>query len=72
MLTRRFLDITDFIYGIEKWNIEFWTIENEIDSSLIGEFYIFWDSQDKEEANGKERSYLCAFRVDKEFQGRGL
>lgn len=63
---------TYFIDGIEKGNIEFWTIENEIDRSLIGELYIFWDSQDKDEANGKERAYLCAFRVDKEFQGRGL
>ena len=63
---------TYFIDGIEKGNIEFWTIENEIDSSLIGELYIFGDSEDKDEANGKERAYLCAFRVDKEFQGRGL
>lgn len=63
---------TYFIDGIEKGNIEFWTIQNEVDSSLIGELYIFWDSEDKDEANGKERTYLCACRVDKEFQGRGL
>jgi len=61
-----------FIDGIEKGNIEFWTIENELDNSLIGELYIFWNSEDKDEADGKERAYLCAFRVKMEFQGRGL
>lgn len=61
-----------FIKGIEKGNIEFWTIENEVDSSLIGELYIFWDSEDKDEANGKDRAYLCAFRVKEEFRGHGL
>ncbi len=61
-----------FIDGIEKGNIEFWTVENELDNSLIGELYIFWNSEDEEEANGKDRAYLCAFRVEKEFQGRGI
>lgn len=61
-----------FIDGIEKKNIEFWTIENEKDSSLIGELYIFWDSEDKDEANGKDRAYLCAFRIKEEFSGQGL
>lgn len=54
-----------FINEIEKNSIEFWTIENEKDSSLIGELYIFWNSEDKkDEANGKDRAYLCAFRVE--------
>lgn len=61
-----------FVEGIEKGNIEFWTIENDMDNSLIAELYIFWNSEDKVEANGKDRAYLCAFRVKKEFQGRGL
>jgi ribosomal protein S18 acetylase RimI-like enzyme len=61
-----------FIEGIKKGNIEFWTIENDKDNSLIGELYIFWDSADKDEANGKDRAYLCAFRTDKEFRGLGL
>lgn len=63
---------TYFVDGIEKGNIEFWTIENEIDSSLVGELYIFWNSEDKDEANGNDRAYLCAFRINKEFQGSGL
>ncbi|SFB38397.1 GNAT family N-acetyltransferase [Clostridium frigidicarnis] len=61
-----------FIDGIEKGNIEFWTVENELDNSLVGELYIFWNSEDKDEANGKDRAYLCAFRVEKEFQGLGI
>jgi GNAT superfamily N-acetyltransferase len=61
-----------FINEIENNNIEFWTIENEKDSSLIGELYIFWNSEDKDEANGKDRAYLCAFRVEKDFRGLGL
>lgn len=64
--------LTYFTKGIETGNIEFWTIENEDDNKLIGELYIFWNSEDKDEANGKERAYLCAFRVNKEFQGHGL
>lgn len=63
---------TYFIDGIEKGNIEFWTIENEIDSALIGELYIFWNSEDKDEANGNDRAYICAFRVKEEFRGLGL
>ncbi|MFR1710135.1 MAG: GNAT family N-acetyltransferase [Clostridium sp.] len=61
-----------FIEGIKRGNIEFWTIENEIDSSLIGELYIFWDSEDKDEANGIDRAYLCAFRIEKNLRGLGL
>jgi GNAT superfamily N-acetyltransferase len=61
-----------FIDGIEKENVEFWTIEDELNNSLIGELYIFWNSEDKDEANGKDRAYLCAFRIKKELQGRGL
>lgn len=61
-----------FVDGIKNGNIEFWTIENETDKALIGELYIFWDSEDKDEANGKERVYLCAFRIEKEYSRRGL
>lgn len=61
-----------FIEGIKKGNIEFWTIENDKDNSLVGELYIFWDSADKDEANGKDRVYLCAFRTNEKFRGLGL
>jgi ribosomal protein S18 acetylase RimI-like enzyme len=57
-----------FVAGIEEGKIEFWTIENE--GSLIGELYIFWSSVDNDEANGKNRAYLCAFRVQEAYRGR--
>ncbi len=58
-----------FLTGLENETVEFWTIE--LDSELIAELYIFWDSIDKDEANGINRAYLCAFRVQKEFSGQG-
>lgn len=61
-----------FVDGIKSENIEFWTIENLEDSKLIGELYIFWNSEDPDEANGINRAYLCAFRIEEEFRGRGL
>ena len=58
-----------FLRNLESKNVEFWTIDNEGD--LIGELYIFWNSDDKDEANGYNRAYLCAFRVNKAYQGKG-
>jgi len=59
-----------FVSGIKNNIIEFWTIE--LNDELIAELYIFWDSVDKEEANNFNRAYLCAFRVNKNHQGKGL
>ncbi len=59
-----------FLEGLKKDIIEFWTVE--VDNTLIAELYIFWDSVDKDEANGVNRAYLCAFRVEKKFQGKGI
>ena len=59
-----------FLENMGRGIIEFWTIEEE--DNLIAELYIFWNSIDKDEANGKDRAYLCAFRVQKEFQGKGI
>ena len=58
-----------FLKGITDDVIEFWTME--VNNQLIAELYIFWDSVDKDEANGTNRAYLCAFRVQKEYQGLG-
>lgn len=61
-----------FVTGINSSNIEFWTIENLEDNRLIGELYIFWNSEDSDEANGVNRAYLCAFRIEEQFRGHGL
>ncbi len=39
---------------------------------MIGELYIFWDLEDKDEANGKDRAYLSACRIEEELRGLGL
>lgn len=61
-----------FVDGINNGNIEFWAIKNIEDNKLIGELYIFWNSEDPDEADGVNRAYLCALRIDKQFRGRGL
>lgn len=61
---------TYFLNHIEKDTVEFWTVE--IDQELIAELYIFWNSEDVEEADGKARAYLCAFRVSKKYQNMGI
>lgn len=59
-----------FLDRLESRNIEFWTIDN--DGDLIGELYIFWNSEDKDEANGYNRAYLCAYRIEEKYQKQGL
>ena len=34
--------------------------------------YVFYELEDKDFADGKRTAYLCAFRVRKDFRGRGL
>ena len=58
-----------FEEGLLSNNIEFWTVE--LDKELIGELYIFWNSEDQDEANGLDRAYLCAFRIRKDHQNKG-
>jgi ribosomal protein S18 acetylase RimI-like enzyme len=60
-----------FVEGIEKGTMEFWTIENE-ENDLIGELYIIWNSIDTDEANGLNRAYLCAFRINEAYRGKKL
>lgn len=61
-----------FVDGMEKGNIEFWSVESKVDKRIIGELYIIWDSPDKDEADGKNRAYLCALRIEEPFRGQGL
>jgi ribosomal protein S18 acetylase RimI-like enzyme len=61
-----------FVQGLNRENIEFWTLEDQKENKLVGELYIFYKSQDLDEANGTSRAYLCAFRIQKSHQGLGL
>ena len=45
----------------------------ELDGELIGELYAFLRIEtDKDFADGSTTAYLCAFRVRKDFRGRGI
>ena len=60
-----------FYQNIESGNAVFWTMEH--DGKLIGELYVFRDiSFDRDFADGETTAYLCAFRIEKEYRGRGL
>jgi ribosomal protein S18 acetylase RimI-like enzyme len=59
-----------FYDDLSSGNAVFWTIEREND--LIGELYVFLDLQDKDFANGRDRAYLCAFRVKRSYRGNGF
>ncbi|MGF7059695.1 GNAT family N-acetyltransferase [Brassicibacter mesophilus] len=61
-----------FVNGITSGNIEFWAVESIKEKKLIGELYIFWNSEDADEADGVNRAYLCAFRIEEQFRGQGL
>ena len=57
--------------NLQSGNAEFWTVEND-EHHLIGELYIFHRLDDEDFANGKDRAYLCAFRIKKMWRGQGL
>ena len=59
-----------FYRNIASGNAIFWALEN--DGELIGELYAFLDLEDKDFADGESAAYLCAFRVKREYRGRGL
>ncbi len=39
---------------------------------IVGELYLFRSLSDPNFADGKNRAYLCAFRIRKDLRGRGL
>lgn len=61
-----------FVKGLDRGNIEFWTLEDQDINMLVGELYIFFNSQDPDEANGISRAYLCAFRIQKVIKALAL
>ncbi len=60
----------DYIKGIEAGTQEFWVVEEG--EEILGEFHLYWNkSSDPEEANGKNRAYLSAFRIHPDHRGQG-
>jgi len=61
---------TAFFYeNIKKNNAQFWTYDD--DGTLAGELYVFRSLDDRDFANGRDRAYLCAFRITEELRGKG-
>ena len=60
-----------FYKNICSGNAVFWTVD--MDGRLIAELYVFFDMpSDKDFADGMSRAYLCAFRVQAAYRGRGI
>ena len=60
-----------FFYDhITSGNAVFWTVDDN--GELIGELYAFLNLDDRDFADGKDRAYLCAFRIRKQYRGQGL
>lgn len=59
-----------FSEGLEGGMISF--IAAYDNEKIVGELYVFWDSEDKDEADGQDRAYLCALRVVEDYQGQGI
>ena len=60
-----------FFQNLASGNAIFWALEQ--DRTLIGEVYAFLNiEEDRGFADGNTTAYLCAFRIQKEYRGRGL
>ena len=59
-----------FYLQISSGNAVFLTAD--MNGQLIGELYIFFDLDDRDFADGTNTAYLCAFRVQEEYRGRGI
>lgn len=58
-----------FAQNIASGNAELWTLND--DGQVIGELSVFWQLEDQDFADGKNRAYLCAFRVKSGYRGKG-
>ena len=67
-------DIDDMIFentrNIENGIVDIFALFD--DSKLIGELHVKYDNEDKDFAEKGKRAYLFAFRVHKDYQGKGL
>lgn len=58
-----------FAQNIASGNAELWTLDDS--GQVIGELSVFWQLEDQDFADGKNRAYLCAFRVKSGYRGKG-
>lgn len=67
-------DIDDMIFentrNIENGIVDIFVLFD--DNKLIGELHVKYDNEDKDFAEKGKRAYLFAFRIHKDYQGKGL
>ena len=67
-------DIDDMIFentrNIQNGIVDIFALFD--DGKLIGELHVKYDNEDKDFAEKEKRAYLFAFRVHKDYQGKGL
>lgn len=67
-------DIDDMIFentrNIQNGIVDIFALFD--DNKLIGELHVKYDNEDKDFAEKEKRAYLFAFRVHKDYQGKGL
>ena len=70
--TKDFPTLEVFKDRIANGKQELWVVDLEdFQGRLVGEFHIVWDSPDPDEADEKNRAYLCAFRIHPDYRGQG-
>ena len=62
--------ITENTRNIKNGNIDIFALF--VDDKLIGELHVKYDNEDKDFAEKGKRAYLFAFRVHKDYQGKGF
>lgn len=62
--------ITENTRNIENGIVDIFALFDN--DKLIGELHVKYDNEDKEFAEKGKRAYLFAFRVHKDYQGKGL
>ncbi len=67
-------DIDDMIFentrNIQNGIVDIFALFD--DNKLIGELHVKYDNEDKDFAEKEKRAYLFAFRIHKDYQGKGL
>lgn len=67
-------DIDDMIFentrNIQNGIVDIFALFD--DNKLIGELHVKYDNEDKDFAEKGNRAYLFAFRIHKDYQGKGL
>jgi GNAT superfamily N-acetyltransferase len=59
-----------YIEEIQEGNREFLAVVSN--NKTVGELHIFWESADRQEADGKKRAYLSTMRLHPDFRRKGI